>query len=205
MKFTPEIPFAGGRVKPLLAQDIDGLFALYQQPELPGQAPLVDPEQLSRLVDISVKMAATQRGMMWAIEIDQPDSAPKILGMVSGFDWHASQLRITLRVDALPELSITQRQAALTVCMNFLETKYHVRNFAYPWIVGQNAEIKTMLTDLGYQSCAILRDAWRIGENAFADVHQFHYLSNTDKPIARRLGDDDQLGQVVNNQQGGAS
>ena len=85
MKFTPELEFKGGKVRPLSLDDIDHLWNIYQQPELPGQVIPSQKEQLARIVDYSIKMAATQRGMMWLIEIDN-----NILGMVSVFDWQPS-------------------------------------------------------------------------------------------------------------------
>ncbi|MEK9711420.1 MAG: hypothetical protein VW258_02530, partial [Thalassolituus sp.] len=103
MKFTPELDIPGGRIKPLHYDDIDGLFELYQNPEIPGQRPLEDKEQLNRMVDYSVQMAATQRGMMWAIETDG-----KIKGMVSAFDWQPSQLRVVMRVDGLSDLTLQE-------------------------------------------------------------------------------------------------
>jgi hypothetical protein len=56
MKFTPELEFPGGRVKPLHYDDIDALYELYQHPEIPGQRPLQDKEHLNRMVDYSVQM-----------------------------------------------------------------------------------------------------------------------------------------------------
>lgn len=192
MKFTPELEIPGGCIKPLHYDDLDGLFELYQHPEIPGQRPLADKEQLNRMIDYSVQMAATQRGMMWAIETDG-----QIKGMVSGFDWQASSLRITMRVDGLPALSQSERGNALKAAMDFLTDKYHIRNFAYQWIEGQSEEIKSVLEELGFKKAARFRRAWRTGNTDFADVEQYHWLSAQSKPVARRLGDDDQLGQNI--------
>ena len=52
---------------------------------IPGQRPLEDKEQLNRMIDYSVQMAATQRGMMWAIETEG-----QIKGMVSGQSYFLS-------------------------------------------------------------------------------------------------------------------
>ena len=190
MKFTPELSFPGGRIKPLHYDDIDQLFRLYQTPEIPGQRPLADKEHLNRMIDYSVQMAATQRGIMWAIEVDG-----EIEGMVSGFDWQASSLRITMRVDGLPTLTPERRAAALTAAMEFLGSKYHLRNFAYQWIEGQAEVLRTMLTNLGFVRAARLRHAWRTGQDAFVDVEQYHLITDAAKPQPRRLGDDDELGQ----------
>ena len=195
MKFTPELSFHGGLLKPLRHEDIDELFKLYQQPEIPGQRALENKEQLTRMIDLSVPMAATQRGMMWTIEIEG-----RILGVVSGYDWQASHLRIMIRVDALPGLTLAQRTQALETAMGFLAGKYHVRNFGYQWISGQKEEIKIMLMDLGFELSATLREAWRTGDNRFADIHQYHFLSERAKPEPRKLGDDDQLGQRLDTQ-----
>lgn len=190
MKFTPEISFEGGRVKPLHYDDIDALYELYQHPEIPGQRPLDNKEHLTRMVDYSVQMAATQRGMMWAIEV-----GGEIQGMVSGFDWQPSHLRIMMRVDGLPSLSDEHRAAALSVCIEFLQSKYHVRNFGYQWIEGQKPSITAAVQALGFQPAAVLRHAWRTGDSTFADVHQYHYVSDKAKPVPKRLGDDDNPGQ----------
>src|SRR5690554_4361641 len=88
MKFTPELEFEGGKVRPLTLDDLDHLWNIYQQPELPGQSKPKEKEQLARLVDYSIKMAATQRGMMWLLEVDG-----QVLGMVNVYDWQASLLR----------------------------------------------------------------------------------------------------------------
>ena len=190
MKFTPELAFNGGRVRPLDYDDAEALLALYQQPELPGQSIPDNSEAMSRLVDYSVQMAATQRGMMWLLEVDGA-----VVGMVSAFDWQPSQLRVMMRVDGLPALNIEQRQAALQVCMDFLAQKYHLRNFGYQWINGQNPAITTMLEGMGFRLCATLRDGWRMGNDGFADVQQYHLLRAEEKPQAGRLGEQDNPGQ----------
>ena len=190
MQFTPELEFEGGLVRPLTYDDADALFALYQHPELPGQNIPTSKEPMTRMVDYSVQMAATQRGMMWLIEVEKT-----IVGMISAFDWQPSQLRVLMRVDGLPALTIEQRQAALQVCMDFLAKKYHLRNFGYQWIAGQNEDIKSMLANLGFNLCATLRDGWRVGEAGFANVEQWHLLRSEDKPVAGRLGEQDNPGQ----------
>ncbi len=187
MKFTPELAFDGGRVRPLTYDDADALFHLYQHPEIPGQRVLENQDNLPRMVDLSVQMAATQRGMMWAIEIDQ-----MLVGLVSAFDWQPSLLRTLLRVDALPTLTLAQRAAALAVCMDFMASKYHVRNFGYQWIEGQDPKLQTLLVDMGFSQTAVQRGAWRTGEHSFADVIHFARLLTTDKPVAGRLGERDQ-------------
>ncbi|WP_430460327.1 GNAT family N-acetyltransferase [Thalassolituus sp. LLYu03] len=190
MKFTPELSFDGGCVRPLTYEDAEAMLALYQQPELPGQRVPDDIEHMSRMVDYSVQMAATQRGMMWLLEADGA-----VLGMVSAFDWQPSQLRVMMRVDALPQLTAPLRGAALKACMDFLAQKYHVRNFGYQWIAGQRDDIKTMLSTLGFQHFATLRDGWRTGDNGFANVEQFHLLREEARPVAGRLGEQDNPGQ----------
>lgn len=197
MKFTPELPFANGRLRPLNYDDSEILFQLYQQPEIPGQNLPTNPEQMTRLVEYSVQMAATQRGMIWLVEVDG-----KVQGMLSAFDWQPSSLRLMLRVDGLPTLSLASRQAALAAAMQFLTKKYHIFNFAYPWIAGQSAEIKTMLNDLGFRRCATLRDGWRVGEG-FADVEQYHLVLDKQKPKAGRLGEADNPAQDLTKSVGG--
>lgn len=195
MKFTPELAFAGGRLRPLADSDVEHLLALYQQPELPGQRPL-DPaseqaqQQMQRLIELSVQMAATQRGMMWLLELNG-----EVQGMVSAFDWQPSALRVTLRADGLPSLQDEHRAAALAVAMDFLASKYHLRNFAYQWIAGQAESLKTLLQSLGFERTALLRQAWRTGDSQFADIEQYHLLRSEAKPVPGRLGEQDNPGQ----------
>lgn len=197
MKFTPELPFAAGRLRPLQHEDVDILFQLYSKPEIPGQKPPAAIESMAKLVDYSVQMAATQRGMMWLVEVDG-----QVQGIVSAFDWQPSWLRLMLRVDGLPSLALAQRQAALQTAMDFLGSKYHIFNFAYQWIAGQNPEIKTMLHQLGFSLRATLRDGWRVGEG-FADVEQYHFVLDKQKPKAGRLGEFDNPAQDLNKSVGG--
>lgn len=197
MKFTPELPFAGGRLRPLAYEDAELLFQLYSQPEIPGQSLPASPEAMTRMVDYSVQMAATQRGMMWLLEV-----AGQVQGMVSVFDWQPSSLRLLLRVDGLPSLSLAQRQAALQAAMDFLGSKYHIFNFAYQWIAGQSPELKIMLANLGFSLRATLRDGWRVGEG-FADVEQYHLVLDKQKPQAGRLGEFDNPAQGLTKAVGG--
>lgn len=194
MNFTPELPFDGGRVRPLHYDDVDALFEIYQHPEIPGQRLLENKDNLTRMVDLSVQMAATQRGMMWLLESGSTDHY-EVQGMVSAYDWQPSQLRTMLRVDGMPSLTAQQRAAALQVCMDFMAKKYHLRNFGYQWIAGQSDEIKSLLTALGFSACATLRDGWRTADTTFADVVQFHLLRDENKPLPGRLGDQDNPGQ----------
>jgi len=194
MNFTPELSFAGGRVRPLSYDDVDALFEIYQHPEIPGQRVLDNKDSLTRMVDLSVQMAATQRGMMWLLEVGSADKY-EVQGMVSAYDWQPSQLRTMLRVDGLPQLSAEHREAALTACLNFMAEKYHLRNFAYQWIAGQDEALKTLLENAGFTACATLRDAWRTGEKSFADIVQFHRLLDAAKPVPGRLGEQDNPAQ----------
>ncbi|MCY0964873.1 GNAT family N-acetyltransferase [Parathalassolituus penaei] len=181
MQFTPELNFDGGRVRPLAAEDRDALFRVYQQPELPGQRPLQDPAQLDRMIELSVQMAATQRGMMWALEVGSEGNY-ELLGVVGAFDWQPSMLRITLRIDGLPELGCDLRAAALETCIGFLSSKYHLRNFAFQWVDGQNPAYRDMLTRIGFSLSARQRDGWRTAEQTFVDVELYHRLLDQDVP-----------------------
>src|SRR5690554_3883582 len=172
MKFTPELPFAGGKLRGLSLDDKDLLFTLYQQPELPGQGKPQDPEAMVQIIDYSIKASATQRGMMWLIEVDG-----EVQGIVNALDWQPTFLRLMLRVDAQPSLAIAHRQAALQAAIEFLGQKFHVNNFAYQWIDGQKDEIKSMLENLSFKHCATLRDAWRTGAESYANVEQYHLLT----------------------------
>ena len=182
MNFTPELQFEGadfrGRVRSLSDDDQANLLNLYQHPELPGQRAL-DPESehaqdhIARMIELSVQIAATQRGIMWALEIND-----EFQGMVSVFDWQPSQLRATLRVDGLAALSNQQRASALLVCMDFMAEKYHLRNFAYQWIQGQDDELLVTLENIGFERSATLRDGWKLvsdsGEKSYVDIIQLN-------------------------------
>ena len=194
MNFTPELPFDGGRVRPMTYDDVDALFAIYQHPEIPGQHVPDNKDNLTRMVDLSVQMAATQRGMMWLLEVGSDDNY-EVQGMVSAYDWQPSQLRTMLRVDGLPQLSAEHRAAALNTCLEFMSGKYHLRNFGYQWIAGQDEALNTLLQDCGFSLCATLRDGWRTGTETFADVVQFHKLLDVAKPVPGRLGEQDNPGQ----------
>ena len=174
MKFTPALPFEGGQVRPLEADDRDALFQVYQQPELPGQRPLEQPEQLDRMIELSVQMAATQRGMMWALEIGNNTDGYQLVGQVSAFDWQPSHLKVMFRVDALEAASMAVRAEALKACMGFMAEKYHLRNFGYQWVASQNEAIKGMLQAAGFELAATMREAWRIGQTEWLDVEQYH-------------------------------
>ena len=174
MQFTPELPLTDGRLRSLADNDLDALMTLYQHPELPGQAP-IDPaseqarDQIARMLELSVQMAATQRGMMWAIEI-----GGEFVGMLSAYDWQPSLLRAALRVDALPQLTLAQRQETIATAVEFMASKYHLRTFLYSWIEGQSEDYKTLLTELGFEATATLRAGWRINDDTYADTVQFY-------------------------------
>ncbi len=173
MKFTPELTFDGGRVRPLETNDKTALFSLFQNPELPGQRPLDNPDPLDRMIDLSVQMAATQRGMMWALDTGGAGQY-QLKGMVSAYEWHPSLLRVMLRVDGTPELGMDERAAALLTCLDFMASKFHLRNFGYQWVDGQNPEIGSMLESIGFKAAARLRDNWRTGDHQYRDVVQYH-------------------------------
>jgi RimJ/RimL family protein N-acetyltransferase len=189
MQFTPELTFAGGRVRPLFPEDRDALLRLYQQPELPGQRPLENAEPLDRMIELGVQMAATQSGMMWALETGTEGNW-QLLGMVSAYDWQPSQLRVVMRVDGLPELGCELRARALATCMDFLASQYHTRNFSCQWIDGQNPAYPAMLESLGFKQTARMRDGWRTGEKTFVDVVVYHrVLANEAPDASRRAGE----------------
>ena len=172
MNFTPELELEGGRVRPLQEADVDALFTIYQQPEIPGQRPLSDSSHCQRMVELSQQMAATQRGMMWLLEDDNQQA----LGVVSIYDWQPSLLRATIRVDGLPELPVTLRGNAIQVCTGYMHEHYHVRNVAFQWVDGQPDNLKEMIVELGFQQSAHLRQSWRTAAHEFRDVIQFNRL-----------------------------
>ncbi|MGB1090771.1 MAG: GNAT family N-acetyltransferase [Oceanobacter sp.] len=194
MKFTPELALTGAWLRPLEADDAEALLAIYRAPEIPGQKPANDIQPIQRMIELSVQMAATQRGMMWALEVGESDNY-RILGLVSAYDWQPSLLRIVLRIDGLEELEDAFRISALKAVMDFMAQKYHLRNFAYQWIDGQRVDLQQVLRDAGFVNTARLRQAWRISEDGFADVLQFHCLRGEAKPIPGRLGEQDNPGQ----------
>ncbi|UTW48851.1 hypothetical protein [Bacterioplanoides sp. SCSIO 12839] len=197
MNFTPELQFEGadfrGRVRSLSDDDQANLLNLYQHPELPGQRPL-DPESeqaqdhIARMIELSVQMAATQRGIMWALEIND-----EFQGMVSVFDWQPSLLRATLRVDGLAALTNQQRASALAVCMDFMAEKYHLRNFAYQWIQGQDEALLTTLENIGFERSATMREAWKLvndsGEKSYVDIIQLNRVLDI-KESGRKEGEE---------------
>jgi|TARA_R110000868_G_scaffold18459_5_gene81080 hypothetical protein len=185
MKFTPTLTFEGGRIRPLEATDRDALLVVYQQPELPGQRPLEQPEQLDRMIELSVQMAATQRGMMWAIELGDDASGYQLLGMASAYDWQPSLLKVALRIDGLSALTMANRAAVLCSCIHFMAAKYHLRNFAYAWVQGQSDAIPAMLESIGFRASVIMRDGWRLGQHDYCEQTLYHrILATTDMDTA---------------------
>lgn len=208
MNFTPELKFEGadfhGRVRSLNDDDQANLLNLYQHPELPGQRPL-DPESqqaqdhIARMIELSVQMAATQRGIMWALEIGaaagtDTESDDAFRGMVSVFDWQPSHLRATLRVDGLDNLTVQQRVTAMLVCMDFMAEKYHLRNFAYQWLEGQDEAMLEALKTIGFEQSARLRESWKTvaedGEIKYIDMIQLNRV------IGRKAAESDCSGDA---------
>lgn len=175
MKFTPDIECDHARLRPLTPQDVHALKAFYAHCDLPGSMAAKSDEQILRMVDLSVKMAATQRGMMWLLVSSDADDE-HILAMLSAYDWNPSQLRLTLRLDATPKLDSQTASQALLSCVRVLSERYHIRNVAYQWVSGQSSYIKEALENAGFIFAARLRDAWRLSEHTFANIEQFHLV-----------------------------
>lgn len=172
MKFTPELDVPGGRVRPFNDADIDALFKIYGQPEIPGQRPLEDKTHCQRMIELSQQMAATQRGMMWLLE----DAEGQAHGVVSIYDWQPSLLKATIRVDGTPTLPLALRAAAIECCMGYMQEHYHVRNMAFQWIDGQPNALKSMIEELGFTQSAHFRESWRTADQEFRDVVQFNRM-----------------------------
>lgn len=195
MKFTPELVFGGGRIRPLVADDVDALFELYQHPDMPGQAPAQSKDPIERMIDLSVRMAATQRGMMWILESGSEELGFEFQGQLSLYDWQASLLRGMLRMDALASASATLRADALQALMDFMAQKYHVRNFGCLWVEGQTPVTLECLHRLGFEQTALERKAWRFSQQDYADIRRFHLIRTEAKPVPARLGEQDNPGQ----------
>ena len=126
MKFVANVDFSGGQLRPLNNSDVDSIVKLYQHQTLAGQSVSASREHAERMISLSVQMAATQRGLMWAIECDG-----EIQGMLSLYDWQPSSLKTLMRLDVLPGFEPSLQVAALSSAVDFLANKYHLRNFSF--------------------------------------------------------------------------
>lgn len=172
MKFTPTLDLKHGKLKPLEQEDAQVLFQLYQKLGLPEHKCPKKVEELQRLIELSVQMAATQRGMMWLVIIkDQP------IGMLNLFDWQPSQLKSSIRMDACEHLQVDDFADALNVSMDYLSERYHLRNFCYP-LIASNAHpvVKEALDKAGFKFSLTQRQAHVLGDNEYSNIALYHKL-----------------------------
>lgn len=172
MKFTPALNLKNGTLKPLEQDDAQALFKLYQNIGLPEHQRPKQPEDIQRLIELSTQMAATQRGMIWLVMINN-----EALGTLNLFDWQPSQLKASIRMDASNKLEALDFADALNVSMEYLSERYHLRNFCYPLISSNNNEIaKEALTQTGFSFSLTKRQAHVLDKNQYADIELYHKL-----------------------------
>jgi len=165
MKFVPQVEFSGGQLRPLTEDDLPSIVEIFQKSAMAGQSVEAGQEQAKRLLSLSVQMAATQRGLMWAIEVDGA-----MQGMLSLYDWQPTTLKTLIKLDALPALSEDNQIAAIEAAIAFLQQKYHLRNFSCQWVESDGEAVKATFEKAGFTQQAVLRDARRTGQDSYIDV-----------------------------------
>jgi RimJ/RimL family protein N-acetyltransferase len=175
MKFVANVDFNGGQLRPLAKSDVDSIVNLYQKQTLSGQSASASKEHAERMVELSVQMAATQRGLMWAIEAEY-EGESCMLGMLSLYDWQPSSLKTLMRLDAMPALSEELQVNALRSAIEFLSGKYHLRNFSFHCLPKGDEKVVSVLEKFGFTQQARLRDFRRISQTEYSDVLLYNYL-----------------------------
>jgi RimJ/RimL family protein N-acetyltransferase len=171
MKFVANVDFNGGQLRPLDKSDVDAIVKLYHKQTLAGQSAVAIKEHAERMITLSVQMAATQRGLMWAIEVDGA-----MLGMLSLYDWQPTSLKTLLRLDALPQLVQQVQIDALHSGMDYLAKKYHLRNFSFQCLPQGEEAIIDVIKLAGFEQQARLRDFRRISQTEFSDIIVFNKI-----------------------------
>ena len=171
MKFVANVDFNGGQLRPLDKFDVDTIIKLYQKQTLAGQSEAASKEHAERLIELSVQMAATQRGLMWAIEVDG-----KMLGMLSLYDWQPTSLKTLMRLDALPSLDQQHQVDALHSGIDYLAHKYHLRNFSFQCLPEGEDAIIDVIKLAGFEQSARLRDFRRTSQTEFSDILVFNLI-----------------------------
>ena len=171
MKFVPIVEFSGGQLRPLTKDDIPAIVQLFQKNTITGQSESAIQEQAQRMVDLSVQMAATQRGIIWALEING-----EMQGTLSLYDWQPTALKTVMKVDALEQVSSAQQVMAIDAAIELLQQKYHLRNFAYQWTEVDGEAAKAVFIEAGFEQQAIIRDGRRTGQQSFTDVILFNRI-----------------------------
>jgi RimJ/RimL family protein N-acetyltransferase len=171
MKFVANVDFNGGQLRPLEKSDVDSIIKIYQKQTLAGQSEAASKEHAERMIDLSVQMAATQRGLMWAIEVDG-----QMQGMLSLYDWQPTSLKTLMRLDALPALTGAQQEQALTAGIEFLAQKYHLKNFSFHCLPVSDEPVIEVIQSVGFQQQARLRDFRRISQTEYTDILVFNRI-----------------------------
>jgi len=165
MKFVPEVEFSTGLLRPLREDDLPTIVKIYQKSMPAGQSQEAIEEQAKRLLNLAVQMAATQRGLMWAIE-----SEDVMQGMLSLYDWQPTTLKTLMKLDALESLSVDCQVQCIEAAIEFLQGKFHLRNFSYQWVENDGEGVKDVFIQAGFTQQAVLRDGRRTGQDSYIDV-----------------------------------
>lgn len=165
MKFVPEVEFSAGLLRPLSDSDLPTIVKIYQKSLPAGQSQQAIEEQAKRLLNLAVQMAATQRGLMWAIETDGT-----MTGMLSLYDWQPTTLKTLIKLDALEALTQDLQVQAIESAIQFLQQKYHLRNFSCQWVETDGQAVKDTFQLAGFSQQAVLRDARRTGQDSYVDI-----------------------------------
>ena len=171
MKFVANVDFNGGQLRPLDESDVDAIVKIYQKQTLAGQSEDAIKEHAERMITLSVQMAATQRGLMWAIDVDG-----QMLGMLSLYDWQPTSLKTVMRLDTLPELSQALQVDALRTGIEYLSKKYHLRNFSFQCLPQGDESVIAVIQTVGFEQQARLRDFRRISQTEYSDILVFNKI-----------------------------
>lgn len=171
MKFVANVDFNGGQLRPLEQSDVEAIVKIYQKQTLAGQSEDAIKEHAERMIALSVQMAATQRGLMWAIDVDG-----HMLGMLSLYDWQPTSLKTVMRLDTLPELSKILQIDALRSGIEYLAKKYHLRNFSFQCLPQGDESVIDVIQAVGFEQQARLRDFRRISQTEYSDILVFNKI-----------------------------
>ncbi|MBL4799177.1 MAG: GNAT family N-acetyltransferase [Oleispira sp.] len=171
MKFVANVDFNGGQLRPLDKSDVDTIIKLYQKQTLAGQSEAASKEHAERMVQLSVQMAATQRGLMWAIEVEGA-----MVGMLSLYDWQPTSLKTLMRLDVLPGLAQPLQIEALRSGIEYLAQKYHLRNFSFQCLPAGEEAVIEVIKRVGFEQQARLRDFRRISQTEYCDILVFNLI-----------------------------
>ena len=171
MKFVANVDFNGGQLRPLAKTDVDTIIKLYQKQTLAGQSEAASKEHAERMVDLSIQMAATQRGLMWAVDVDGT-----MVGMLSLYDWQPTSLKTLMRLDVLPGLGEQCQIDALRSALDYLSKKYHLRNFSFQCLPEGDESTIEVIKLVGFEQQARLRDFRRISQTEYTDILVFNLI-----------------------------